>query len=326
MTYAYYDDYRLKSASNSISDTCQSPYAYEAGLGSTLYPPVATPSTNQRFKSETFVYDDRGNLKTSTDDANDYPRDRLLREPHGIGAALGRIMGRLPAVRIAGRAAHDTDRICDPSAFWEDDASQEQIYLADGTAHVFVGNALPQPATGANGSVHMYLTFHDGRNSSAVLVDHDTGELVERTAYQPFGAPDIDYRPARWASFREDFKYGGHWDDAALGVVNYGARYYSPMLGRFISPDPRTIHALMGDPNPYEYALDNPIRYADRDGREPGVGTIVGGIIGGVGGGLGELGSELLLSGGPVSMASVSWGTVAKVAFYSAVVGAAAPP
>ena len=83
-----------------------------------------------------------------------------------------------------------------PSAFWEDDASQEQIYLADGTAHVFVGNALPQPATGANGSVHMYLTFHDGRNSSAVLVDHDTGELVERTAYQPFGAPDIDYRPA----------------------------------------------------------------------------------------------------------------------------------
>jgi hypothetical protein len=44
------------------------------------------------------------------------------------------------------------------------------------------------------------------------------------------------------------------------------ARYYSPQLGRFISPDPLTIHGVAGDLNPYEYGYGNPARYADPTG------------------------------------------------------------
>jgi RHS repeat-associated protein len=62
----------------------------------------------------------------------------------------------------------------------------------------------------------------------------------------------------------------GQWDNAEVGLVYVGARYYSPQLGRFISPDPLTIHDLAGDPNPYEYArLREPFRYVDPTGLDP---------------------------------------------------------
>ncbi len=48
-----------------------------------------------------------------------------------------------------------------------------------------------------------------------------------------------------------------------MGLIYFGARYYSPNLGRFISPDPLTIHGLGGSPNPYEYAHGSPMRYVD---------------------------------------------------------------
>lgn len=47
----------------------------------------------------------------------------------------------------------------------------------------------------------------------------------------------------------------------------YGARYYDPALGRFLSPDP-----VDPDPynpqslNPYSYVLNNPVRYIDPTG------------------------------------------------------------
>ncbi len=153
------------------------------------------------------------------------------------------------------------------SGAWQDDASLEHLYLGGGAAHVFWGApTLPQATTSTNGLVHMHLRLSDTLGSTSFVVDHDTGEVVERTTYQPYGAPDTDYRPARWGSFREDLKFNGQLDDAAVGLVNLGARFYSPMLNRFISPDPLTVHGVAGDPNPYAYADGNPIAFSDPSG------------------------------------------------------------
>jgi RHS repeat-associated protein len=118
----------------------------------------------------------------------------------------------------------------------------------------------------ANSDIHTFLNLpsHDG--SGAFVVDQDTGELVERTAYMPYGGIDADMRSYRWAYSREDLKFGGQWDEAEMGLVYMGARYYSPQLARFISPDPLAIHGLAGDPNPYEYANGSPLRYTDSTG------------------------------------------------------------
>ncbi len=85
------------------------------------------------------------------------------------------------------------------------------------------------------------------------MIDKSTGELVEQTSYDAYGGVESDYRTARWSQFREDYKFTGKEEDLEAGLVYFGARYYQPNLGRFISPDPLTLHNASGDMNPYAY-------------------------------------------------------------------------
>ncbi len=146
---------------------------------------------------------------------------------------------------------------------YEDDRSTEQVYFAGGLARLFNDTTGTMPAgheaaTGGVAGNHTFLNLRDPRGSSSFVVDQGTGDIVEHTAYLPYGALDFDYRDPNWNSPREDEKFGGHWDEAEVGLVYFGARYYSPQLGRFISPDPLAIHGLRGDPNPYEFAWGAP--------------------------------------------------------------------
>jgi RHS repeat-associated protein len=99
----------------------------------------------------------------------------------------------------------------------------------------------------------MHLVMGDHLGSSSVVINHATGELVERTTYQPYGAVESDYRPSKWEAFREPHKFTGKEEDIEVGATYFGARYYQPRLGRFMSADPLTIHGLGSDLNPYAY-------------------------------------------------------------------------
>jgi len=159
-----------------------------------------------------------------------------------------------------------------------DDVTTEQIYLAGGTARAFddvqsggAPGTMPQASTSATNAktMHTFLSFGDSRGSGSFVVDKDSGELVERTTYLAYGALESDYRSPRWQHSREDVKFTGQWDNAEVGLDYFGARYYSPELGRFLSPDPLTIHGMGGDANPYEYAYGNPIRNVNPSGLNP---------------------------------------------------------
>jgi RHS repeat-associated protein len=147
--------------------------------------------------------------------------------------------------------------------------ASEHLYLAGGAAHVFydADGVLPN-AGGANGQVHVFMNLGDSRGSTNLVIDRDTGEIVERTAYQAYGALDSDYRPNRWKAWREDYKFGGHFDDSEVGLAYFGARYYSPQLKQFISPDPLTVHGLTGDSNPYAFVGGQPVDKVDPSGLE----------------------------------------------------------
>jgi len=63
-----------------------------------------------------------------------------------------------------------------------------------------------------------------------------------------------------------DFGFTGQRQEG-FGLIDYGGRFYDPILGRFISPDP--IIPGVGNPqvlNHYSYVKNNPIRYTDPKG------------------------------------------------------------
>jgi RHS repeat-associated protein len=99
----------------------------------------------------------------------------------------------------------------------------------------------------------MHLIVGDHLGSSSVVINHANSRLVERTTYQPYGAVESDYRPAELKAFREPYKFTGKEEDIEVGATYFGARYYQPYLGRFMSADPLTIQALGSDLNPYAY-------------------------------------------------------------------------
>jgi RHS repeat-associated protein len=63
-------------------------------------------------------------------------------------------------------------------------------------------------------------------------------------------------------------KFTGQEEDSETGLYNYGARYYDPAVGRFISadsivPDYTNPQSL----NRYSYVLNNPLNYTDPTGK-----------------------------------------------------------
>ena len=90
------------------------------------------------------------------------------------------------------------------------------------------------------------------------------GNVVAQQRYLPYGAE-------RWRSgnLPTDYRFTGQRsEEATLGsLYDYGARFYSPVLGRFLSAD--TIVPSPGNPqtlNRYSYANNNPLKYVDSGG------------------------------------------------------------
>lgn len=84
--------------------------------------------------------------------------------------------------------------------------------------------------------------------------------------YLPFGQ---EWNPQLTANH---YKFTGKERDSESGLDNFGARYDSSQYGRFMSVDLVMLKAnRLSDPqrlNLYTYALNNPLRFVDPDGRD----------------------------------------------------------
>jgi RHS repeat-associated protein len=118
---------------------------------------------------------------------------------------------------------------------------------------------------------HIFFELADHLGSTSIVLDKRTGELVQRTTFQAYGATESDYRPERWKGFREDYRFTGKEDEIDLGLIYFGARFYMPSTGRWISADPLTIHSLGADLNAYAYVRGKALATVDPLGlSEPG--------------------------------------------------------
>jgi RHS repeat-associated protein len=63
------------------------------------------------------------------------------------------------------------------------------------------------------------------------------------------------------------YGYNGKEEVSGVGLLDYGARFYDPAIGRFTTIDPLAEDYTFQ--NPYAYAANNPIRYIDFMGMGP---------------------------------------------------------
>jgi RHS repeat-associated protein len=108
-------------------------------------------------------------------------------------------------------------------------------------------------------AVHYYFSDHLG---SASVVTSATGTIQDESDYYPFGGERVvtntDPNP---------YKFTGKERDSESGLDNFGARYNSSGLGRFMSVDP--VAGSLSNPqslNRYTYVLNNPLNFIDPTG------------------------------------------------------------
>ena len=106
--------------------------------------------------------------------------------------------------------------------------------------------------------------IHGDISGSPLAATSSTGAVVWKESYRAYGE--------RWVndpgSAQQSQWFHGKEQDAATGLQYFGARYYDPAVGRFLGIDPvdyqdGNLHSF----NRYAYGNNNPVRYADPDGR-----------------------------------------------------------
>ncbi|MEO7417873.1 MAG: RHS repeat-associated core domain-containing protein, partial [Thermoanaerobaculia bacterium] len=124
--------------------------------------------------------------------------------------------------------------------------------------------------------------FHLDHLGTPRLITRASGYSAGYHVYYPFGEEATAFNQDA-----ERMKFTGHERDLASPAgagddLDYmHARFCSPLTGRFLSPDPEES-AKRSQPqswNKYIYALNNPIRYVDSDGRTEREGALAGVIV-----------------------------------------------
>jgi RHS repeat-associated protein len=105
--------------------------------------------------------------------------------------------------------------------------------------------------------------YHTDHLGSSSVITNESGELVERTKYYPYGS-------RREGGEANKYYFTGQEFDRDTGLYYYGARYYHPVFATFtqadsIIPNPYDPQSL----NRYAYTLNNPLKYVDPTGHDP---------------------------------------------------------
>lgn len=231
--------------------------------GKTLYEPLnAPPNVHNHLTG--FTYDAAGNLIRNGSTSYDYDAENHLYLVGGSPNWLYTYDNDGQRVR---KAAGSTGTV-----YWRDsdgDTLAETDLTGNGKEeYIFFNGQRIARRDLPSGTVHYYFSDDIGSTS---MVTNATGSVVEEDLdYYPYGgivAGSLDSVP-------QNYKFTGKERDAESGLDNFGARYFTSNIGRFMTPDwavrPTTVpYAVFGDPqslNLYGYVRNDPVSRADADG------------------------------------------------------------
>ncbi|KIE42209.1 hypothetical protein SE37_06020 [Geobacter soli] len=135
------------------------------------------------------------------------------------------------------------------------------------------GPGMDEPLALERGGSHYY--YHADHLGSIMAITDSAGNVVQSYRYDTFGTPKAT------TTFQNGYLFTGREWDKETNLYFYRARYYDPMVGKFISKDPA---GFVDGPNLYSYVQNNPINLTDPSGLESaGYGGWEAQFIGGYG-------------------------------------------
>ncbi len=231
----------------SYSENGSGNYTYTVPVGIRL--PHAIKSAN----GVTYTYDPCGNMLTRGSESLVYnPENRLIGSANnGVTATFG--------YDSSGNRLWKQGAPTNSLQVWIGGIYEEK----DGKVlfHISAGDRLVYTYS-SDGTVAEY--YHPDNLHSAEIMSTAAGGLYQHYEYAAYGS-------SRYTSSATAFpvsrRYTSQVFDEETGLYYFGARYYDPVIGRFIQPDQEI-------PNPfnpqaydrYAYCYGNPLKYFDPDG------------------------------------------------------------
>jgi RHS repeat-associated protein len=251
------------TANNTLID--QLTYTYMAGTNKLqTVNDAITGTAGQKGGATNYTYDDNGNLLSDDSKGITGISYNLFNLPQTItgkntsyiydatGQKLRRVVGTATTDYIGGIQYEGTTTSAPVLSFIQ---TQE-------------GRALPNGSTSYN--YEYSLTDHLGNRRVNFDTSTGTARLVQTDDYYPFG---MDIPSGTRVSPVNNYLYNGKELQENLGLLDYGFRFYDPVIARWNTADP--LAEKHYDINPYNYGLNNPSRYMDYLGLD----TISGGQL-----------------------------------------------
>ncbi|MBU7048206.1 MAG: hypothetical protein HXS54_17355, partial [Theionarchaea archaeon] len=204
----------------------------------------------------TFTHDDNGNRtqKTKGTDTWDYTYDyaNRLTKIEENSAATGEYVYDGDGRRIQVIESNVTTCIYSGlNILYEENSTGTAAYI-----YGLTGILAKRTTINSESTTYYFHTDHLG---STRLVTNDSRNIVSAATYHPFGEPHTE-------EGSEDYLFAGKKKDDT-GLYYFGARYYDPETGRFITRDPQM--GSFESPqtlNRYTYCANNPLKYIDPTG------------------------------------------------------------
>lgn len=219
-----------------------------------------------RFENLALRYDRRGNLTEKGGKKFEYDwANRLISVEEGGK----KIEFRYDA--LGRRIAKELNDQLLKSYYYDGWNVIEERDASDRVKSQYVYSGLDQPVEMTKYTDGQTKTYYPHQNSigSVVFITDETGRIVEKVEYEPYGKPrfliptgnpENPYQIQEESTIGNVYLFQGREYDSETGLYNFRMRYYDPELGRFLSRDPSGYEDSM---NLYQAFRLNPINFVD---------------------------------------------------------------